>query len=421
MHHFNISKASWLFFLPVGAGVVLALDNGLGQTPPMGWNSWNHFGCSIDEVLIEQVADSLVSTGLRDLGYQYLNLDDCWQRFRDLDTGKIIEDRDSFPSGMKALGDYIHSKGLKFGLYSDAGLFTCERRPGSLGNEVIDAQSYADFGADYLKYDNCFAFRLPSKYRYERMRVALNQTGRPIFYSLCNWGAENPATWAGPVGNSWRTTTDIRDNWKSVLNLLDINDAFYPYAGPGHWNDPDMLEVGNGGLTVQQERSHFTLWAIMKSPLLLGNDIANMTKTTIDILSNKKIIAINQDPLGAQAYSVWSSDADTKAQQVWAGPLTGGAFVVVLFNRADPSGDETAAGVTITAHWGDIPGMPRNGSMIVEDLWCSNNCTTTTATGGFSATVHSHDVGAFRMTPVTKSRKKDALVGDSMMMYFAPL
>ena len=374
-----------------------ALDNGLGRTPPMGWNSWNHFRCSINEDLIKQIADALVSTGLRDLGYHYLNLDDCWQVSRDLDTGKIIEDRRAFPSGMKALGDYIHKVGLKYGLYSDAGLFTCQRRPGSLGSEAIDAQSYAQFGCDYLKYDNCYSMFLPSKPRYERMRDALNQTGRPIFFSMCNWGVEDPATWAGPVGNSWRTTGDINDSWNSVLHLLDKNDPLYPYAGPGKWNDPDMLEVGNGGLTIEQERSHFTMWAIMKAPLLLGNDITNMAQETMDILSNRKIIAVNQDPLGAQAHSVWSSNE--KAQQVWAGPLAGGAFVVVLFNRGGTQSEE------ITVHWSDIPGMPsETTTMIMEDLWCNSNCNTT-ATGTFAATVQLHDVAAYRMSPASQHRR----------------
>lgn len=304
---------------------------------------------------------------------------------------------------MTALGDYIHSKGLKYGLYSDAGLFTCQRRPGSLHNEIIDAQSYADFGCDYLKYDNCFSLALPSQPRYEAMRDALNQTGRPIFFSMCNWGAEDPATWAGPVGNSWRTTGDINASWKSVLGILDKNDDLFSYAGPGHWNDPDMLEVGNGHMTLEEERSHFTLWAIMKAPLLLGNDITKLTPETMDIIGNKKMIAINQDPLGAQAHSVWSSD--NQDQQVWAGPLADGAFVVVLLNRGGAQAEQ------ITAHWNDIPGIPSDTTtMILEDLWCKSSCNATTAAGSYSAKVKRHDVAAFRMRPASL---EDGLVSNA--------
>jgi len=391
---------TFCFLIVAKQGSVLGLDNGLGLTPPMGWNSWNHFHCAIHEDLIKEIADALVSTGLRDLGYTYLNLDDCWQLSRDATTGKIQEDPDKFPSGMKALGNYIHSKHLKYGLYSDAGMFTCQRRPGSLGKEGMDAQSYAEFGADYLKYDNCFAANLPPQPRYEAMRDALNATGRPIFFSICNWGWDHPETWAGPVGNSWRTTTDINDGWHSVLSLLDKNDGLYPYAGPGHWNDPDMLEVGNGGLTHEEERSHFTMWAIMKAPLLLGNDITNITKDTMAIIGNRKIISINQDPLGAQAYSVWSSDEKDKAQQIWAGPLAGGDLVVVLFNRGGTQP------VNITVPWKYIDVSP-DSTMVLQDLWCddddtmgNSNCNTT-ATGTFTATVAPHDVAAFRMSPVT--------------------
>jgi len=234
------------------------------------------------------------------------------------------------------------------------------------------------------------------------MRDALNQTGRPIFYSLCNWGWNDPATWAASVGNSWRTTTDIQNNWQSVLSLLDINDKLYPYAGPGHWNDPDMLEVGNGKLTFEEERSHFTLWAIMKAPLLLGNDITSMARSTMDIIGNSKIIAINQDPLGVQAFSIWSSDETTKAQQIWAGPLAGGDVVLVLFNRADDN-------ITnITVPWQYIPNLSPDATVILQDLWCNdsdaNQSCNTTATRSFTTAVAPHDVAAYRMSPVAKTQ-----------------
>jgi alpha-galactosidase len=372
----------------------VALDNGLGLTPPMGWNSWNRFHCDINETLIHSIADALVSTGLRDLGYRYVNLDDCWQTDRSRDTGKIIEDPHKFPSGMKTLGDYLHQNGLLFGLYSDSGLFTCQGRPGSLGVETIDAATYAEFECDYLKYDNCYSFMLPPQKRYETMRDALNATGRPIFFSMCEWGIQDPAKWAKPVGNSWRTTGDIGPNWRAIMQLTDQNEPLWPYAGPGGWNDPDMLEVGNGDLTIAQQRSHFTLWAIMKAPLILGNDIRSVSKETLEIIGNKKIIAINQDKLGAQAHVVWSSPdkGTTQGQQVWAGPLDGGAFVIVLLNRGETDN------VEVTVHWKDIPGFyAETTTMMLEDLWHDLN---TTATGSFTAKVLANDTVAFRATPV---------------------
>ena len=379
-----------ILLLPIT--ITSALDNGLGLTPPMGWNSWNHFRCDINETLIRNVADALVSTGLKDLGYEYLNLDDCWQVDRDPTTGKIIEDPIAFPSGMKALGDYIHSKGLKFGLYSDAGQYTCQHRPGSLGKEEMDAKAYAAFGCDYLKYDNCYSTAIPVQDRYVAMRDALNATGRPIYFSMCEWGYEDPATWASDVANSWRTTGDIFPRWNVITKLLDTNDRFHEYAGPGGWNDPDMIEVGNGNLTVQEERSHFTLWAMMKAPLLLGNDVTQMTSRVKDIIGNRKVIAINQDPLGVQAYSIWSSD-ENNTQQIFAGPLDNGGFVVAFFNR---NGTED---VYMTVHWKDIPGIPSEDTvMFLEDLWCDLNTTTSVS---FSATVQPRDVVAFRMTPVS--------------------
>jgi alpha-galactosidase len=256
----------FLFAVAGLAVAVNALDNGLARTPGMGWNSWNKFACNVSETLIKGVADQIVSMGLDKLGYNYVNIDDCWQVSRDA-NGNIVEDKTRFPSGMKALADYIHSKGLKFGVYSDAGEYTCQHRPGGLNHEKSDANSYASWGVDYLKYDNCYNDNLPPQPRYEAMRDALNATGRPIYYSLCEWGVEDPATWAGNVGNSWRTTNDISDNWNSMTSNLDLNDKWASYAGPGQWNDPDMLEVGNGGMTNEEYKSHFSLWALIKSPL----------------------------------------------------------------------------------------------------------------------------------------------------------
>ena len=271
----------------------------------MGWNTWNKFACNINEELIKNTIDALNSSGLLEAGYKYINLDDCWQKSRD-ENGTIIPDYDAFPNGIKPLVDYAHSKGLLFGLYSDAGEYTCAGRPGSLGYEEIDAQTYAEWGVDYLKYDNCYNKKISSLERYPKMRDALNRTGRPIFYSLCQWGEEDIATWGKEVGNSWRTTGDINDNWNSMLNIIDINDKSYQYAGPGGWNDPDMLKVGNEGMTITEYKTHFNLWAISKAPLLIGCDITKMKEEIKDILTNPEVIAVNQDALGEQGRKIKS-------------------------------------------------------------------------------------------------------------------
>jgi len=283
--------------------VTVALNNGLARSPQMGWNSWNHFHCSINETLIRNTAYAIANSPLKAAGYVYVNMDDCWAKTRDAE-GNVHEDPNAFPSGIKALADYVHSLGLKFGLYSDAGNETCAGRPGSLGYEKNDANSYASWGVDYLKYDNCNNDNLTPEVRYPVMRDALNATGRHIFFSMCEWGVDNPATWAPLVGNSWRTTGDISDNWGSMTSNLDINNNWFKQAGPGGWNDPDMLEVGNGGMTNTEYVSHFSLWAISKAPLLIGCDVTNLSPETLAILTNSEVIAINQDSLGIQAGKV---------------------------------------------------------------------------------------------------------------------
>ena len=279
------------------------LDNGLGRTPPMGWNSWNKFGCNINEKLIRDTIDAIVNTGLAAAGYKYVNLDDCWQSSRD-SNGKIVVDKNNFPNGIKPLVDYAHSKGLLFGLYSDAGYKTCAGRPGSLGYEEIDAKTYAEWEVDYLKYDNCNTDGSAPEVRYPVMRDALLKQNRPIFYSMCEWGINDPAKWSAPVGNSWRTTGDIFNNWNSMIYTIDMNDIWYEYAGPGGWNDPDMLEVGNGGLTFEEEKIHFGLWCLSKAPLLIGCDVTNMSKQVFELLTNPELIAINQDKLGIQGHKI---------------------------------------------------------------------------------------------------------------------
>ncbi|XAR71871.1 Alpha-galactosidase [Bertholletia excelsa] len=368
---------------------ILQLNNGLGRTPQMGWNSWNFFACNINETVIKETADALVSTGLADLGYVYVNIDDCWSSAQRNLEGQLVPDPKTFPSGIKALADYVHEKGLKLGIYSDAGVFTCQVRPGSLYHESDDAVLFASWGVDYLKYDNCFNLGIKPEERYPPMQNALNATGRTIFYSICEWGVDDPALWAGNVGNSWRTTDDINDSWASMTTIADLNDKWAAYAGPGGWNDPDMLEVGNGGMTYQEYRAHFSIWALMKAPLLIGCDVRNLTAETFEILSNKEVIAVNQDPLGIQGRKVHVSGTDD-CQQVWAGPLTGHRLVVGLWNRCSQS-------TTITASW-SVLGLESSISVVVRDLWKHEEIVDD-AVASFGARVDAHACEMYIFTP----------------------
>lgn len=299
---------------------------GLAETPAMGWNSWNKFACNIDEDIIRGVADAMVSTGLRDAGYVYLNLDDCWHGERD-SLGFIQADPVKFKSGIKSLSDYAHSKGLKLGIYSDAGRQTCAGRPGSLGHEYQDALQYAKWGIDYLKYDWCNTENVNPKGAYNLMRDALRAAGRPIYFSMCEWGSSQPWTWAKDTGHSWRTTGDISNNFDSVLKILDLQSGLRQYAGPGHWNDPDMLEVGNG-MSENEDRAHFTMWCMLSAPLILGNDIRNMSKETANILLNKEVIALDQDKLGIQALKFATKDS----VNFWFKPLANGDWAFCILN-----------------------------------------------------------------------------------------
>lgn len=363
------------------------LGNGLGLTPQMGWNSWNHFACKIEEKLIKETADAMVSTGLSALGYKYVNLDDCWAELNRDSQGNLVPKASTFPTGIKSLADYVHSKGLKLGIYSDAGTQTCSlTMPGSLGHEEQDAKTFASWGIDYLKYDNCNNKNINPKERYPIMSKALLNSGRSIFFSLCEWGQEDPATWAKAIGNSWRTTGDIVDNWNSMTSRADENDKWASYAGPGAWNDPDMLEVGNGGMTVGEYRSHFSIWALAKAPLLIGCDIRAIDNVTLELLGNKEVIAVNQDKLGIQGKKV-KKDGDL---EVWAGPLSKNRVAVVLWNR----GSSKAA---ITAYWSDI-GLKPTTVVRARDLWAHS--TQRQVNGGkLSANVDSHDCKMYVLTP----------------------
>jgi alpha-galactosidase len=311
----------------------------LALTPPMGWNSWNNFGCNVNEQLLRDVADAMVSSGMKDAGYVYLVVDDCWHGVRD-SLGFIHPDPKHFPSGLKALTDYIHSKGLKFGIYSCAGNKTCAGRPAGRGHEYQDAIMYAKWGVDYLKYDWCDTEGLNAVGAYTTMRDALYAAGRPIVFSLCEWGSNKPWLWGAKIGHLWRTTGDVApcfdceenhgsySNW-GVMRILDMQKDIRQYAGPDHWNDPDMMEIGNG-MSVNEDRAHMSMWCMLAAPLFAGNDLRNMSKETFEILTNKDAIAVDQDPLGIQGFKFSAKDS----VETWFKPLKEGDWAVCFLNRS---------------------------------------------------------------------------------------
>ncbi len=382
----------YLFSFALSATVpAFALENGLAKTPPMGWNSWNKFGCNVDEKIIRGAADAMVSSRLKDAGYEYVVIDDCWQVGRDKE-GNILADPQRFAGGIKAVADYVHSKGLKFGIYSDAGTGTCQNRPGGRGYEFQDARQYAAWGVDYLKYDWCNHGTQNSEASYSIMRDALAKAGRPIVFSLCEWGSTKPWLWAKDVGNLWRTTGDIVNKWSGsekwgglgVVQILDEVNGLESYAGPGHWNDPDMLEVGNGGLSDTEERAHFSLWCILAAPLMAGNDLSSMKPEVQAILTNKDLIAIDQDPLGIQGRRV----KKTGDLEVWSKELSDGGRAVALLNRGSSEQQ-------ISVSWINI-GYPESLKASVRDLWAGK---TSDHAGNYSAAVPSHGAVVVRINP----------------------
>jgi alpha-galactosidase len=334
----------------------LASQEKLAATPPMGWNSWNHFAERVNDATIRATADALVSTGLRDAGYIYLNIDDTWEGKRD--ASGVIRTNEKFPD-MKALADYVHSKGLKLGIYSSPGPKTCAGYEGSLGHEEQDAQTYAQWGIDYLKYDWC---QQPPQHvdemknAYTKMHEALVNTGRPIVLSLCQYGWHKVWEWGPPVGgNLWRTTGDITDRYGAMAEIGFNQNGLEKFAGPGHWNDPDMLEVGNGGMNEDEYRTHFSLWAMLAAPLIMGNDLTRMTPYTVEILTNREVIAVDQDALGKQGFRV----AQEGPFEVWMKPMGDGSKVVGLFNR-----QRTAEQMTV-----NFAAIGIRGEASVRDLW----------------------------------------------------
>ncbi len=382
----GLCAATLLAFAPAAQAA-----DALAATPPMGWNSWNHFAGKIDDDTIRAQADAMVSSGLRNAGYVYVNIDDTWQGQRDA-KGEIHSNA-RFPD-MKALADYVHSKGLKLGLYSSPGPKTCENYEGSYGHEAQDAKTYAAWGVDYLKYDLCsmgqMMIALGSMEKaqamqveaYRKMGEALRATGRPIFYSFCQYGFFQPWRWAPALGaNAWRTTGDINDTYLRMAAIGFSQAGLSKFAHPGAWNDPDMLEVGNGGMKPDEYRTHMSLWALLAAPLLAGNDLAKMSPETVAILTNPEVLAIDQDAAGHQGDRVWAEGQ----LETWAKPLAGGAEAVGLFNRSDQP-------AYIEVDFKDV-GVPAPQS--VRDVWAK---TVISPVGGrYKALVPSHGVALLRV------------------------
>ncbi|HEY7307401.1 MAG TPA: glycoside hydrolase family 27 protein [Bryobacteraceae bacterium] len=365
--------------------------NGLAKTPPMGWNSWNKFANKVTDQLIRETADAMVKNGMKDAGYVYINIDDTWEGARDAQGN--IQTNGKFPN-MKALADYVHSKGLKLGIYSSPGPKTCAGYEGSFQHEKQDARTYAAWGIDYLKYDWCSASQVYDYHSmpavYAKMGAALAATGRSIVYSLCQYGVLNVQDWGRSVdGNLWRTTGDIRDTWNSMLHIgFDLQLNLVDSTGPGHWNDPDMLEVGNGGMTTTEYRTHMSLWSLLAAPLLAGNDLRSVSTDVMEILTNKEVIAVDQDPLGKQARRV-AKNGDT---EIWSRPLQDGSYAVGLFNRGEAS-------AKVTSRWSDV-GLSGTGK--VRDLWTHTNLGS--VPNEYSADVAPHGGVLIRVEPEKESR-----------------
>jgi alpha-galactosidase len=399
--------AALMLFAPVAFAQKF---EGLAATPQMGWNSWNKFGCNVSDQLIRETADAMVTSGMKDAGYQYINIDDCWHGERDA-RGFIYPNKEHFPSGMKALADYVHSKGLRLGIYSDAGWKTCGGKPGSRGYEYQDALTYAEWGIDYLKYDWCNTNGLKAEGAYLTMREALRKAGRPVLFSICEWGDNQPWDWAKDVGHSWRTTGDIYNcfdcvhdhgTWKSwgVLQILDKQDGLRVHAGPGHWNDADMLEVGNG-MTLNEDRAHFSIWAMLASPLIAGNDLRTMSKDTTAILTNRLAISINQDALGIQAFKQSTHDG----VEVWFKPLENGAWAFMALNRNTEKRRISFNWATVDVNDAfSMRGLPMHGpGYALHNVWMNRAAGSTLKP--LVADVGGHDVLLLKLTPRVMPKK----------------
>ena len=338
-----MKKVLFLFVFLISISLHAQKFDGLAETPPLGWNSWNTFGTEINEQLVKDIADRFIELGLKDVGYEYIVLDDGWMAKERDANGNLISDPVKFPNGIKALADYIHAKGLKFGLYNCAGSKTCAGYPGSRGHEYQDARLYASWDVDYLKYDWCNTDKLNAEGAYTTMSEALKSAGRPIVYSICEWGDNEPWKWAKDVGHLWRVTGDIINCWdcevghgtwfsSGIWKIINMRKDIRKAAGPGHWNDYDMMEVGNG-MTDSEDRSHFAMWSMLASPLIMGNDLRSATKETIKTLTNKEVIAVNQDALGIQGFR-FSNENNI---EIWLKPLDNNKWAMTFINMKDVS------------------------------------------------------------------------------------
>ena len=364
------------------ASPAAALGNGLAAKPQLGFNDWNAYRCNVSESLIEATALAMHDDGMQAAGYQYVNIDDCWMTHSRNSAGQLVPDPVKFPDGISGTAAYVHSLGLKLGIYEDAGTNTCAGYPGSLGHEITDANTFAAWGVDYLKYDNCNNHGISAQTRYTAMRDALAAAGRPILFSICTAGNDLAWTWGANVGNSWRTGGDIHPTFGSMLYNFHRNLSMAGYAGPGGWNDPDMLEIGNG-MSATEDHSEFSLWAEMAAPLISGTNIANASSTTLSILTNTNLIAIDQDPLGKQGVQV----ASVGGLDVLAKPLANGDVAVALFN-------ETGSAATISTTAGAI-GKTGAASYRLVDQWSGAASTTS---GTISASVPAHGTVVYRVS-----------------------
>lgn len=387
------------------AGPAAALDNGLARTPPMGFNDWNAFGCNVNERLIERSADAMISSGMAAAGYRYVNIDDCWlKKARDA-AGRLVPDPHKFPHGIAGVAAYVHARGLKLGIYEDAGAATCGGFPGSYGHDRQDARTFASWGVDYLKLDWCNTDDLNPQSEYRRMRDALLATGRPVVFSMSVWGVRHPWTWGPRTANLWRTTSDIKDSWQSVMHITPRNARLWRHARPGAWNDPDMLEVGNGGMTDTEYRTHFSLWAEMAAPLLAGTDVRHMSAATRTILTNRDVIAVDQDRLGVQGHPVLHRGATS----VWAKRLAGGDVAVLMLNAGDTP---TRVSAPLRAL-----GVRPAGRYVVRDLWTHRDALSGPV---LSAGVDRHGVAIFRVLPGGRAGAPAVAVATSALTPYVP-
>jgi alpha-galactosidase len=357
--------------------------DGLAPSPPMGWNSWNRFQTKIDERLVRETAEAMVENGMRDAGYRYVVIDDGWEAPHRSAEGDLESDPDRFGSGIADLARRVHRLGLKFGIYTDAGTKTCAEYVGSLGNEARDARRFASWGVDYVKVDWCHTEGLRGRTQYPIWTEAFRAAGRPMVLSICEWGRDHPWEWGPVTGHLWRTSWDIQDSWASLIGVLDHQRGLARYAGPDAWNDPDMLEVGNGGMTLDEYRAHFSLWCVLAAPLMAGNDVREMSDDVRAILTAPEPIAVDQDPLGKGGDLVRAE----RSGEVWARELAGGERGVVLFNRSKRPEE-------ITLRWSDLGWAPEDRAR-VRDLW--ERADRGTFAEAFAATVPSHGAVMLRL------------------------